>query len=83
MAGIGVKKIWGGWDVCVDLEASPKCTLPKVFPFLIIYKPEVHALNGGLLFAIYIIKVLIFRCIMFPSGGEWGRMGLNGGLFLA
>ena len=53
------------------------------FSLLIIYKAEVHALNGGLLSAIYIIKLLIFRCIMFPNGGEWGRMGLNGGLFLA
>ena len=46
-------------------------------------RAEVRALNGGVLFAIYIIKLLIFRCIMFPNGGEWGRMGLNGGLFLA
>ena len=53
------------------------------FSLLIIYKAEVRALNGGLLFAIYIIKLLIFRCIMFPNGGEWGRMGLNGGLFFA
>ena len=55
----------------------------KHFSLLIIYKPEVHALNGGLLFAIYIIKLLIFRCIMFPNGGEWDGMGLNGCLFLA
>ena len=59
--------------------SSPK----RVFSFLIIYKAEVHALNGGLLSAIYIIKLFILRCIMFLNGSEWGRIGLNGGLFLA
>ena len=83
MAGIGVTKMMDdGKSVCFwrPVQSEPSQTR---FSLLIIYKAGVSAVNGGLLSAIYIIKLLIFTCIMFPNGGEWGRMGLNGGLFLA
>ena len=79
MAGIGGEKDKGR----MGSEACPSELSQRRSSLLIIYKAEVHALNGGLLFVIYTIKLVRFRCIMFPSGGEWGRMGLNGGPFLA
>ena len=73
---MGVQKVGGGGPVQNELSRTHS-------PLLILYKPGVVALNGGLLFATYTIKLLIFRCIIFPNGGEWGRMGVNGGPFLA